>query len=754
MTFFPYHPCDSRNDPLGCFVYPDIVNRVDQLLPPIVSEAAQNTVPPQRRYDIQFVVNPNAGAGRVKGLMTKFERRAGIEPYLRIVGSPLHTSPSVAEMSGKFTLARRNLWSGGNVHLPVLSGDGGLSKMMDALSRLPEESQGRAVVVPISGVGTARDIPRLAGAPSFTERLPHAFMRSVTVPYYAVEVDGDVGAGRHFHSVAFGVGGKLFQIVSDVVEERPYLLKLKKISSVFGVVPYLVAFAPLFHMVRKGDLITEVEVMQGDQILFRGKTCGVIAAVVPGMGSVTRIPGVDPTHGRVKLLILPENAAQALSTVLEGMWLHLKSMIPGAVMPDNVASLPLERQPTLGQDPLQLRFSSPSPMEANGDYLGDATTLTLKVTDKPVKMMVSQESLFAKLAGYSNGNATIESMLRMGEAAMLGAGLVGALYPKLSAEEYQDLTHKMMVGMVHGTSIAILLRRASVLSFHLRLLSLLPAFLGLQTVGDWLPIENPKWRIFAQNYLPLAAMGIMQYFRVTPTVGNMVRLVAPGTYSSIMGSRMATGMARGALGRLASTLYSSAYGAGLIVYIYHSIGDLGVRNRTVSSWMENMLTSDAPQVLATWSRRVMTQMGAEPDAVNAVALLPAMSRDEVESSLRSALPRDDWTRLDALARRMQRLDWNRMRDDADTFYQTSFSPHTITARAWMMAARVDPAQAYWHQSLLRTMLNHDGDVVTAAENPGQFVLAAMLVFHRRNDTELTPPRVMRDRLAALTSDNN
>lgn len=753
MPISPYRPCDPKNDLVGCFVYPDIINRVDQFLPPIVSEAAQNTLPPPRSYDIQFVVNPSAGAGRVGGLMHTFERRAAVEPYLRVIGRPIHTSPNVAAMTAKFADARRGLSWGSPVYLPVLSGDGGLSKVLDALSRLPEQANSNVVVVPVNGVGTARDIPRLAGAPSFTERLPHAFMRSVRVPYRGVDVEGDVGAGRHFHSIAFGVGGKLFQIVHDVVEERPYLLKLKKISSVFGVVPYLVAFVPLFNMVRKGELIAEVEIMQGDQVLFRGKTCGIITAIVPGMGSVSRIPGVDPTHGQVKLLILPEHATQALSTALEGMSLWVKSLIPGTTMPETVASIPADRQITLGQDPVRLRFSTPSPMEANGDYVGDATTLTMKVAEKPVAMLVNRDSVLAKLAGYQDGNATLESVLRFGEVAMLGAGLVGAIYPQLSAEAYRDLTHKMMVGMVHGTSIAIMLRRASPLAFHLRLLSLLPAFLVLQKASEFLPISTQKWQIFAQNYLPLAAMGAMQYFRITPSVGNVVRLVAPAAYSNIMGGRLATGMARGTLGRLVSGIYTGAYAAGVIVYIYHSIGDLGERNRIVSSWLESTLESDSPRALAAWSRGVLTLIDAEPAVVDAIAALPLLPGAEVEAALKDTLPSEDWTKLDQLADRMHRLDLNTAQDDAKKLFELASSPNEIVARAWMMAARVDPAQAYWHRALLRALIHHDYDIVSAAENPGMFVTAATLAFHRRHGSQ-SPMRVMPDLLAFLTSDNN
>lgn len=754
MPFFPYRPCDLKQDPLSCFIYPDIVNRVDQLLPPIVAEAAQNTMPPVRTYDMQFVVNPAAGGGRVGGLIKKFERRASIEPYLRVLGNPLQTSPSVERMAAKFEEARRARSWGSPIYLPVLSGDSGLSKTMDALSRMPDKPGATVVVVPVNGVGTARDIPRLAGAPSFTERLPHALMRSVSVRYHGVDVSGDVAAGRHFHSIATGVGGKMFEIVHEVVDQHPILLRLKKISGAFGVLPYLVAFAPLFRLVRNGSLITEVEVTQGDQVLFRGKTSGIVTAIVPGMGSVTRIPGVDPTHGQARVLILPESASETLTTILQGMWLRAKSQIPGVRIPDAISTLPPERQIALGQNPIQITFSVPSPIEANGDFLGEAKALTLQVAERPSLMMVSRDSLLARLSGYQPSNPTLESILRAGEFAMLGAGLLGAVYPKLSAEEYRDLTHKMMVGMVHGTTIAIMLRNGSPFAFHMRLLSLLPAFVGLQKAAELLPITDAKWRTFAQNYLPLAAMGVMQYFRVTPTVGNGIRLVAPGVYSSIMGSRMATGMARGALGRLTSGLYYGAYAAGLIVYVYHSIGDQGERNRTASTWLESTIKSDTPDALAAWEREQLQHIDVDPQAVESIVALPHVPREEVEASLKQSLPSEDWVALDALAERMRRLDLGLVQADAKKIVDRGTSPNEIAARAWMMAAHVNPDQAYWHQALLRSLMQHDDGIVSGAENPGLFVLAATLAFHRRHPSPSTMPRITPDLLAFLTSDNN
>lgn len=752
MAIFPYNPCDPQRDPLSCFIYPDILNRLDQALPPIVSESAQNTVPPPRIYDMQFVINPVAGGGRVGGLIQKFERRASIEPWLRVLGRPLETSPYVAAMTDKFISARRGVSWRSPVYLPVLSGDSGLSTVMDALSRMPEKSGTTVFVVPIDGVGTARDIPRMAGAPSFTERLPHALMRSVGVPYYGVEAGGEVGAGRHYHSIASGVGGKLFQIVHEVVAQHPLLLRLKKLSGVFGVVPYLVAFIPLYNLVRSGSLVTEVEVTQGDQVLFRGKTCGIVTAIVPGMGSVSRIPGVDPTHGQARLIILPEDARAALATAIEGMWWRLKSLIPGAKIPELLSSLPSDRQITLGQNPVQLKFLTPSPLETNGDYVGEVTALTLQVAEKPATMVVGRNSLLARLSGYQQADPTLESVLRLGEFAMLGAGLVGALYPGLKPDEYRDLTHKLMVGMVHGTTIAVMMRNGSPFAFHMRLLSMLPAFLLLQKGGEFLPITDKKWQIFAQNYLPLAAMGVMQYFRVTPTVGNAVRLVAPGVYSSIMGSRLAVGVARGAVGRLVTGLYYGAYMAGLIVYVYHSLGDLGERNRVASSWLESTLKSDTADALAVWERHQLKRMDTDPQAIEAMAALPHFPAEEVEASIKQALPTEDWDKLDALAGRMRKLDLGAVQGDAKKIFDRGTSPGEISARVWMMAAHINPDHAYWNRALLRSLMHHDYDIVSEADNAGLFVLAATLAFHRRHPTPPKPPepKYIPELLAYLT----
>lgn len=756
MPVFPYRPCDLRHDPLSCFVYPDILNRLDQALIPIVSEAAQNTIPPPRKYEMQFVVNPVAGGGRVGSLIEGFQRRAMIEPWLRVLGGPIQTSPSVDSMTKRFSSAHRlNGW-GDPFYLPILSGDSGLSKAMDALSRLHDKTGSHAVVIPVNGVGTARDIPRVAGAPSFTERLPHALVRSVDVPYYGVDVAGEVGAGRHFHSIAFGVGGKLFQIVNEVVERHPILLRLKKLSGAFGVLPYLAAFAPLVRMVRGGELVTEVEVTQGDEVLFRGRTCGIITAIVPAMGSVTRIPGVDPTHGQVRVIILPENAVVALKVILEGMWLQIKSVIPGTRMPDLIASLPADRQIPLGRIPIQLRFGAPSPMEANGDYIGEATALTMQVADKPTVMAVNRNSLLAALDGYQQSEPTFESVLRVFEMAMIGAGLVGALLPRLKPEDYRDLTHKLMVGMVHATTIAVMLRNGSPLAFHVRLLSLLPAFMGLQKAGELLPITDKKWQIFAQNYLPLAVIGVMQYFRVTPTMGNVVRLVAPRVYSAIMGGRLATGIARSALGHIATSTYYVAYVAGMIVYFYQAIGDLGERNQVAASWLESTLQTDTPDGLALWGRDVLRRMDAEPQAMESMTMLPHLPREDVEESLKQALPAADWTRLDELAGHMQRLDLAAVLASAQR--ERSFAARSssfVTTRAWMMAARIDPDRAYWKDALLHALMQHDTEIVSAAKTPGFFVLAATLAFHRRHSVPQFPePQFLPALLAALTLDDD
>ncbi len=737
MPVFAYHPCDPRIDPLGCFIYPDILNRLDQFLPPVVSEAAQNTVPPPRNYDMQFVVNPAAGGGRVGGLVKQFQRRASIEPFLRIFGRPIETSLSVNEMTERFSIARGGHAWRNPFYLPVLSGDSGLSNVLDALSRLPDQWGSHVVVVPINGVGTARDIPRVAGAPSFTERLPHAFTRSVSVHYHGVDVSGDIGAGRHFHSIALGVGGKLFEIVHEVVERHPILLRLKRLSGAFGVLPYLVAFAPLYNLVRKGSLVTEVEVTRGNEVVFRGRTCGVITAIVPGMGGVTRIPGVDPTHGEVRVLILPESARAALATILEGVWWHIKSLIPGAEIPDRILSLPADRQISPGPFRVRLKFSTPTPMEANGDYIGETTELVLQVGDKPTSMMVRRNSLLARLDGYHQSHPTIESVLRMGEWALIGAGLVGALYPKLSPEDYRDLTHKLMVGMVHATTLAVMLRNGSPLAFHLRLLSMLPAFLLMQKGAELLPITGKKWQTFAQNYLPLALMGVMQYFRVVPTIGNAVRLVAPGTYSAIMGSRLATGMARGAVGKFVSGLYYGGYLAGMIVYLYQSIGDLGERNRTASSYLESVLRSDTPDALATWGRETLKRAGVDAETIGAVSALSHVPGGEVETSLKQALRPADWVRLETLTGRLQRLDLNRVQGLAKQISDRDAPTRNITARAWMMAAHVDTDQAYWRDALLKSLMRHDPDILSAANTPGLFVLAAALAFHRRH--EVPPP---------------
>lgn len=755
MPIFPYRPCDPKRDPLSCFIFPDILNRVDQVMPPIVSEAAQNTVPPQRSYDMQFVINPAAGGGRVGGLIKKFERRSSIEPYLRVLGNPIQTSHSVESMVTTFSDVRNNRSWGSPVYLPILSGDSGTSKAMDALSRLSDKPNSSVIVVPVNGVGTARDIPRAAGALSFTERLPHALMRSVAVPYYGLDATGEVGAGRHFHSIASGIGGKLMQVVHEVVGQHPYLLSLKKVSSVFGVVPYLAAFAPIYKMVRNGDLVTEVEVTQGDQVLFRGKTCGIVTAVVPGLGSVTRISGVDPTHGQAKLLILPEDAKAALTTIFEGMWLRVKAMIPGTDIPNVISTLPLERQIVLGQNPIQLKFLTPSPLETNGDYVGEVSALTLQVAEKPSMMMVARDSLLAKLAGYQQTESTIESVLRMSEFAMLGVGIMGAVYPGLRPEEYRDLTHKMMVGMVHGTTIAIMLQQGSPFAFHMRLLNMLPAFIVMQKGAEFLPITDKKWQIFAQNYLPIAAMGVMQYFRISPTVGNVVRLMAPGTYSSIMGSRLASGMARSALGRMASGFYYSAYAAGLIVYFYQAIGDQGERNHTVSSWLESTLYSDTSADLVDWERDQLKRLDLAPQTIDAMTALLQLPGDEVEASLKQSMPSEDWTRLDVLAEHLRRLDLGAAQADAKRIFDRGTSPSEITARAWMMAAHVDPDHAYWSRALLRSVMHHDYEIVFAAENPGLFVLAATLAFHRRHPEPKTPePQILPQLLASLTLAHN
>lgn len=756
MAIFPYSPCDPQRDPLSCFIYPDILNRVDQILPPMVSEAAQNTVPPPRTYDMQFVINPVAGGGRVGGLVQKFERRASIEPWLRVLGRPIHTSPYVDAMTEKFASARRGLSWGNPVFLPILSGDSGLSKAMDALSRLPDIQGSHVVVVPVDGVGTARDIPRLAGAPSFTARLPHALMRSVSVPYYGVDASGNVGAGRHFHSIASGVGGKLFQVVHSMLEDHPTLLRLKKISSVFGVMPYLMAFVPIYKMVRSGDLIVEVEVTQGDRILFRGKTCGIITAIVPGVGSVTRIPGVDPTHGQAVLLIIPEDAKAALITVIEGMWLRVKSLIPGTKVPDMISTLAAERQIALGQNPVQLKFSSPSPMEANGDYVGDVSTIVLQVAEKPATMMVNRNSLFAKLAGYQKSDLPFESVLRLGEVGMLGAGLVGALYPGMNAEKYRDMTHKLMLGMVHGTTFAIMAQHGSPFAFHLRLLSMLPAFMAMQKGAEFLPITDKKWQIFAQNYLPLAVMGVMQYFRITPTVGNAVRLVAPGTYSSIMGSRLMVGASRHLLGRLATTLYSGGYIGALAVWLYQSGGDQRKRDQTAVSWIESTLTADNATMLASWVHDTYTRTGAEPEITASVEALCTMNGEEVETFLRSSTTPEVWGELDQLATRMQKLDLAKVQRDARAMTDAPNISKMIVSEFFRRTVHEDVSIAFWHKALFRALVHHDYDIITAADKPGVFGLAAVMAFHRRHDASspYPAPRVIPELLAFLTSDNN
>ncbi len=755
MPIAPYQPCDPVKDPLSCFIYPDILNRVDQFLPPIVSESAQNTLPPSRCYDIQFVVNPKAAAGRVAELMGKFERRASIEPYLRVIGRPIQTLPTVSAMTSKFLEVRNGL-SWGRVYLPLLSGDGGTSNALDALSQLPDKPNSDAIAVPIKGVGTAGDIPRAAGAPSFTERLPHALMRSVSVPYYGVEASGDVGSGRHFHSIASGIGGKLFQVVSDVLEEYPFLVELKKMSSVFGVVPYLAAFAPIYKLVRSGGLVAEVEVTQGNQVIFRGKTCGIITAVSPGIGSVTRIPGVDPTHGQAMMLILPEDAKAALFTIFEGMKWRLKSLLPGTTIPDKVAALSADRQIVLGQNPVRLKFLTPSPLEVNGDYVGDASDLTLKVAEKPITMMVNRDSLLAKQAGLQSSDPTLESFFQMGEFVLFGAGLVGAMSPKLNAEEYRDLTHKMMMIMIHGSTLSIMAFKGSPFAYHLRLLSLLPAFLGLQKVSEYLPITDKKWKTFAQNYLPLAAMGVMQYFKITPTVGNVMRLVAPSTYSSIMGSRLMVGASRHLLGRLATGLYFGAYVGGLAVWLYQSGDDQRKRDQTATRWMESAIKGNDVAALTAWVRDTYTRTGAEPEITDSAVALCQMSGEEVEIFLRSTTTPEVWGELDQLATRMQKLDLTKIQNEVQTMVAHPSISTQLVATLFKHTIHEDVSGAFWHKALFRALVQYDYDIISAAEKPGLFGLAAVMAFHRRHDVIPPPsqPRVLPELLAFLTSDNN
>lgn len=758
MSPTSYRACDPQRDPLACFIYPDIVAKVGMVFPPVATEAYLDSVVEPGSYAVRLAINPKAGGGRLRPLAPFFQRWYPSDRGLRMMGDSIETARTLDEMTA--TLREITpIGYRGTIVMPIMSGDGGASRLTDAVSRLPNNPFS---VLPVAGVGTAQDLPGIAGGPHYTKRMGSALADSAQIKYVMQQSRSSLGVYRHPHTIATGIGGELFRVVDELNNKYPFLVKGKNAFAPFGVGTYLAAIPQIYRTVKSGTLTSHVRAIQNEKIVFEGETCGTITAVSPRIGAVTRIPGVDPVHGMARLLIMPERAPDAMGVIFEGMKWHLYSLFPGLrdQIPTSIHSLAAERQIALENGPVTLQFSNDVPMEADGDFLGVTREV---VIGEPVSvaMTISRRSLLAELAGVSRGAVGVERALNLGQMGMIASAALMVFLPEVSEHDFKTISNVTMSLMVHGASMAVMMNNGSVLAFHLRLLNLAPAYLAL-SLGFRAANAHWKWTsgksaLFTEMYGPVAVLAAMRAMGWTPTVGSVFRGVASRLYVRAMGTAAAGVFQRSIFVRAAGGLYKLGYLGVLFAAATSWISDRGAKIKMVADWYGTILDgADSPKLQFLVNRqldRLWMQLPSSPmpEVYEPLSKTNAMSEENLEVELRTEIGEDRWAIVDRTARTLCEMTHGRASRFLEVWDQRPLSGPEFMVNAQMRAGHLDPDKSRHEEGIFRAVREQLPDVLDIFDDPVSLSLAMIVARHRLSPP---PPQPMPLLLAFLTSDKD